>query len=283
MVKVFQGTDKEYYLDGYLQKNLDLAKSVIDEDWDMVFVVDGNEGGGKSSLAIQCAYYLDPTLSLDRVTFTPEEFTSAIRKANKKQAVIFDEAFCGLSSRATMSSVNRTIVRLLTEIRQKNLFVFIVLPTFFDLDKYVALWRSRALLHVYVKNFKRGQFEFYSSEKKKNMYVHGKKLYKYGYPCPDFRGAFTKAMPLDDAAYREKKLKSMEASAEGTSEIREREIRDRLFECVQRFHDVYPRDRKHAYWMELLGMRKSSYFDKLSRWRVKNMKKRLRVQSPEDI
>jgi len=35
MVKVFQGTDEEFYMDGYLQTNLDTAKKVITKDWDI--------------------------------------------------------------------------------------------------------------------------------------------------------------------------------------------------------------------------------------------------------
>ena len=31
MVKVFVGTDHEYYMDGYLQENMDTAKKVIKE------------------------------------------------------------------------------------------------------------------------------------------------------------------------------------------------------------------------------------------------------------
>ena len=41
MVKVFKGTEDEFYMDGYLKANFDTARKVIKKDWDMVFVVDG--------------------------------------------------------------------------------------------------------------------------------------------------------------------------------------------------------------------------------------------------
>ena len=75
MVKV---TDQDYYIDGIHKENLDIAKKEIKNDWDMLFCYDGPEGSGKSVKAMQDAYYCDPTLSLDRICFTPQEFKKAI-------------------------------------------------------------------------------------------------------------------------------------------------------------------------------------------------------------
>src|SRR3990167_8074395 len=156
------------YIDGYLKQNLDTAKEVIRKDWDMVFCYDGAEGSGKSRKAIQDAYYCDPTLTMDRIVFTPYLFRKVVINSKPFQAVVYDEAYTGLSSRATMSLINRTLISMLAEIRQKNLFVFVVMPTFFDLDKYVALWRSRYLIHIYTQGqFERGYFTFYNVDKKK--------------------------------------------------------------------------------------------------------------------
>lgn len=199
-------------MDGYLKTALDTAQQVVKKDWDMVFIVDGNEGSGKSWLAIQAAYYCDPTLTLDRVAFTPKEFRTCVMRADKYQSVIYDEAFTGLSSRATMTYINRTLVNMLAEIRQKNLFVFIVMPTFFDLDRYAALWRSRGLIHVYTgQGFKRGYFAFYNTDRKKHLYIEGKKYYSYYKPKPNFIGRFTNTIPIDEEAYRKKKLDSLTA------------------------------------------------------------------------
>lgn len=197
------------YIDGYLKKNLDMARDVIKNDWDMLFVYDGYEGSGKSVKCMQDAFYCDPSLTLERVTFNPQDFKEAIIGAKQYQAVVLDEAYGGLSSRGAMSWVNQMIVQMLTVIRAKNLFVFIVLPSFFDLDKYVALWRSRALIHVYAEGgYKRGYFKFYNASSKKRMYVYGKKEYNYNAARPDFIGHFTNYYPLDEAAYRDKKAKT---------------------------------------------------------------------------
>jgi hypothetical protein len=99
---------------------------------------------------------------------------------------------------------------MLAEIRQKNLFIFIVLPTFFDLDRYVALWRSRALIHIYTgKSFERGYFMFFNTERKKDLYIYGKKTYSYKMPKANFFGRFPKGYMVNEAEYRKKKLDSL--------------------------------------------------------------------------
>lgn len=206
-------SDKQYYMDGYLKSNYDIAKKVIQADWDFVFLIDGTEGGGKSVIAQQGATYCDPTFNISRIAFTPEEFQAKIKAAGKYQAVIYDEAYTGLSSRGVMSDINKVLVSMLAEIRQKNLFVFVVMPTFFDLDKYVALWRSRALIHVYTgEEFQRGYFAFYNVDRKKELYILGKKFYSYKQPRYNFNGRFTNYYTVDEKAYRALKLKALQAS-----------------------------------------------------------------------
>lgn len=202
---------KPIYYDGYLKQNLDVMKKVIKKDWDMTILIDGIEGGGKSVLGLQVGYYLDPTLNLDRVVFTAEEFKKAVIKAEKYQVIIFDEAFRGLSSRSAMSETNKKIVEMLAEIRQKNLYIIIICPTFFDLDKFAALWRSRILLHVYTStNFERGYFRFFNYQRKKNLYVNGKKFYNYSCGKPNFIGRFSSACPLNQEEYRNKKYSALQ-------------------------------------------------------------------------
>jgi len=264
MVKVFQGTDKEFYMDGYLQGNLDVAAKVIRKDWDMLFVVDGSEGSGKSVLAMQMAYYCDPTLDLKRVVFTPKGFREAIVNAEPYQAVVYDEAYTGLSSRATMSLINRTLIGMLAEIRQKNLFVWIVMPCFFDLDKYAALWRSRALMHVYTgNNFERGYFSFFNSDKKKALYMLGKKFYSYSKPSANFIGRFTNHFVVDEKAYRLKKKNSLlEREKKKAEAAIKKEMEGIMFDRVMEMGAKVP----HRLKIQLLGIPPSSYFMKMKQW-----------------
>lgn len=256
--------DEEFSMDGYLKDNLDIASKVIRRDLDMVFSVDGPEGSGKSVFTMQAAYYVDPTFDVNKVVFTPKAFREAIINSKPYQAVVYDEAYTGLSSRATMSLINRTLISMLAEIRQKNLFVFVVMPTFFDLDRYVALWRSRALIHVYFgSDFQRGYFAFYNSDKKKDLYIQGKKFYSYSNPRPNFIGRFTNFYTIDESEYRLKKKNSLVDREKKAEEAEKRkEIESELFERMMGMKKDIP----HSIKMEILGMPSATYFRKLKQY-----------------
>lgn len=263
MTMVFEGTAQQYYMDGYLRHALDIAKKEIKNDWDFLFVYDGMEGVGKSVKCMQDAFYCDPTLTLDRYAFTPSKFKRAISSAPKYAAVVYDEAHSGLNSRAAMTMINRSLVSMLTEIRQKNLFVFVVLPTFFDLDKYVALWRSRALVHVYSKeNFDRGFFAFYNVDRKKELYLKGKKLYQYGVCKPNFVGRFTKHYPLDAEEYKKLKYQATVGRGDNADAEMQEQVQKLLQERVIKA-DYLSRSQK----MQLLGMPSSTLTYKLRQYR----------------
>jgi hypothetical protein len=264
MVKVFAGTPAEYMLDGYVLTTLDTAKRVIVKDWDMIFAVDGPEGSGKSLAAQQFAYYCDPTLTLDRITFTPSEFRRAVTTTQPFASVIYDEAYTGLSARASMSIINRTLVSMLAEIRQKNLFIFVVMPTFFDLDRYVALWRTRGLFHIYTgDDFERGYVAFYNVDRKKDLYIQGKKFYSYANPRPNFIARFVDHYTVDKVAYKAKKLASLsgrEAKAEEAE--MERRVQERMFTMLQEAEC----DLTHSDRIAILKMPSATYYRRLSQY-----------------
>ena len=210
----------KYHMNDRLRDNLKekIVPSLMKKDKDCFICIDGKEGSGKSTLALQIGKYVDPTLDLSRVVFDGEGFRQAVFKAKKGQVVIFDEAFTGLSSRAALSGVNKTLVSLMMQMRQKNLMVIMVLPTFFMLDKYAAVFRAKALIHVYENKGIRGYFRFYNSKLKKLLYLKGKKDYSYSskYVRTRFKGRFYGKFALGDEIeeekYRIKKEKALEAT-----------------------------------------------------------------------
>jgi len=254
---------KKLYIDGFLKSNLDKAKEIIRKDWDIVFVYDGYEGSGKSVKAMQDCFYFDNTFNMDRVCFDPREFTRAIKKAQPYQAVLYDEAFTGLNARAAMSLINRTLVKMLAEIRQKRLFVGIVMPTFFDLDRYVALWRSRALIHVYMgKNFQRGFFMFFNMERKKQLYVLGKKYYSYYKPPANFKGRFTNTYVMDEVEYRKRKRDSlMKRGSDQEKRLMEEQVRNSMFERLVGFEGI-----TNVQKAKILGIPEGTYYYKLKNY-----------------
>lgn len=226
MVMVYEGTPEQYYMNGFLKANMDHAKEEILNDWDMLFCVDGVERSGKSTLAQQMAKFCDPTFDLARLTFSPNEFVYQCVHAAKYQAVVYDEAMTGMGSQDTSSQINKALKRMLMEIGQKNLFIFVVMPSYFELSRYVALHRSRALIHVYAQNFKRGQFLFFSQDKCKLLYLNGKKTYDYGVVGANFRGDFGRHYTVPEEAYRQKKAESLKHYV--TTDIQEEVVSEQV-------------------------------------------------------
>lgn len=234
-----------YYLDDRLKLKFDdkVIPSLHKKDKDFVMAIDGGEGSGKSTFAFQLGKYVDPTLDLSRITFNAEEFRNAIFKAKRGQCVIFDEAFTGFSSRASLSGINRVLISLMMQMRQKNLFVIIVLPTFFLLDKYVALFRTKILIHVYENKGVRGYFRVYNSKKKKNLYLFGKQTYSYvpKKVVTRFRGRFYGVFALGDEnvedKYRklkDKALRDTEKNPMNAGQVKYREQRDLLMFVIRK-------------------------------------------------
>lgn len=211
MVVVEQEDGTKFYIDGKLAEQLEkIRKRVNIKDEDFFWAVDGEEGSGKSVLTLQLAKFVDSSFCLERICFTPTEFRQCVQKAKKGQAIVFDEAFRGLSSRSAISQVNRLLIQLMMECRQKNLFIFLTLPSFFLLDKYAALWRCKGLFHVYRRGVQRGFWAYFNKKKKKLLYLYGKKTYTYTKPRSNFRGRFLEQYTVDEKRYRQKKLKALE-------------------------------------------------------------------------
>ena len=222
--------EKEFYFDGYIKANLDLGLQQLHDDFDQVWFIDGGEGTGKSDLAAQCGYYVNPEETrhtfLDRFCLSADEFDKVILDAKQFDCIVLDEAFGGMSATGTMGRINRVLQRRFTEIRAKNLFIFIVAPSFMDIMRYFAIWRSKCLLHVYLnKERERGFCSFYGEQKKRKLYILGKKhFYNYSVVPPQFTFRFIKQMfkCFDRDKYLEKKSFIMNKKSEDKFEDKTR-------------------------------------------------------------
>ena len=211
-MKVTIKNGSNYYIDKTLKEVWDKIRNgqlqKIDED--RVYVVDGKERTGKSVFAIQQAAYLDENFDVNNIVFTPDEFIAAIKNAKKGQAIVYDEAFFGLSSRSAIGKVNKQIVRCLMEVGQKNLIIFLVMPSFFELDKYAAIHRAEVLFHVHRDGQgKRGIVRVYNKGLLQKLYAIGKKHHSYDFPKSFFSLRFFNQYPISEEKYREKKSNSL--------------------------------------------------------------------------
>lgn len=196
-----------------------LRNAVMNQDFDAAIIIDGKEGSGKSVFAQQVATFLDCEHHLDldtQICFTPDQFKHAVGNLKKGKAVIWDEARRGLNRRRFGSDVNLTITDMLAECRQHNLFMIIVMPSFYDMDLNVAIHRTRALIHVYYEwniddlehPLQRGFFRFYNEDGKNELYANKYLRQRYKYPHiqnHSFDATFVHRYTVDETAYRERK------------------------------------------------------------------------------
>lgn len=208
MVKIINPDNNEewnYHLSQNLIPYLDAVKKNNEKrDEDYVVLIDGYEGTGKSTLAQQIGRYLDNSLNLDKVCMTADEFKQRIINAKRFDCIIYDEAVMGLSSSDSITRIGRLLKSMMMQMRQKNLYVIIIIPTFFELNKYAVLSRAKGLFRTYKNKGRKGFFVAYNQEDMKKMYLKGKRTHTY---CirSYFTGRFVGKYVVDDALYRKKK------------------------------------------------------------------------------
>ena len=203
---------KEYKIDRKLKEKLDNIKKIQKRDWDAFVLGDGMEGSGKSTLIIFCAYYLtNGNLTAYNICSDGKEAIERLEKLRDKSVLVIDEGSLVFSSKDTLAKEQRRIIKILNVIRQKRMVLFIVAPSFFDLNKYISCQRSRFLLHVYTdKKLNRGRYCYFGEKKKRLLYMIGKKNFNsYRKPRADFVGRFEDFKPPFYKEYLETKRKSL--------------------------------------------------------------------------
>lgn len=198
-----------YYIEKKLIPYLEKIKSRINKkDKDHVIIIDGYEGAGKSTFGLQLGKYVDPTLDLSRICMTADEFKQAIIDADKGQCVVYDEAVTGMTAGDSITKIGRLLKSMMMQMRQKNLFVIVIIPTIFELGKYAVLSRAKSFFHVYERGENMGYWVGYNKKDLKKLYLKGKKSYSYlvrSFYNGNFRGKYV----VNEEEYRKKKEKAL--------------------------------------------------------------------------
>jgi hypothetical protein len=178
----------------YIQGVMDDLAEYVKRDWDGVGLFVGDEGDGKTNFAFLCAYYVDSSFSIKNVAFNAEQFTELVETLPPGSCIVWDEADDLANNWA--STMAQTLKRLFKRMRKKNLFVFLVTPTMWDLGKYFVITRARFLFHVYSVGFDRGYVRFFNKKKKRELFLNGHKMWDMYAAKPNFTDAFGK-LPKD--------------------------------------------------------------------------------------
>jgi len=231
----WKGEPCEFYMNTLLHPEMQKIKEVVTKkDFDYVAIVAGLPGMGKSNFAINQAKFCDENFTVDNICFTSEEFIEKTLTLPPRSAVILDESFSSMNSKIAMSKDFLRIINHLQLIRQRNLFIFLCLPNFFDLGKSVAIYRSMTLFVVYGAEFgQRGEFACYNRDKKRNLFVKGIKFMSYHAESPNFRGKFYPQKAIDENEYNKRKFAHLR---ENDNQLKEKNVvprtRERLNKAI---------------------------------------------------
>jgi len=206
----------DLYLDGFLKKKLDFALKHQDKNNDVLGIIEGKEGTGKSSLAGNVMRYVTKDNFNPDTQMIGSDYDDALKKISEAphgSVLFFDEGNSFFMGTSTMTREHRDLHKVFSIFRQKNLFVIICLPSFLRLGTYFALDRSHFLLRTYVKGTQRGYFMYFGEKKKDQLYRVGKRDgYNKDAVRSNFRGRFTKCITLESKEYKSFKLKTLTAA-----------------------------------------------------------------------
>ena len=105
---------------------------------------------GKSTLSFICAWYIaDGNITMRNICEGTEDAVEKLQNLPNGSVLIIDEGSLMFSSKEVMRKEQRRLEKILQVIRQKFMCLIIVAPSFFNLNKYISVERSRFLLHVY--------------------------------------------------------------------------------------------------------------------------------------
>lgn len=261
---------KGFYMHRLLKENIDYEIERVNKKWDCVIVYDGEEGSGKTTLAVANAYYMSKAkgmdFSLDNVIYTIKQFNKLVDELPPHSNIVWDEfVMSGLNLEA-LSKMQIALIKKMAMMRKKQLVVHLVIPYIFMLTKYFAIGRARALVHVYSRNnLDRGDFMYYSKPKKRFLMFKGAKYWDYYSQKPDFLGDFTNTEGLffDMDQYEKKKDKAIELI---THDRRKDQAGFRILKIIDNLSQRGWSQRKIA---EAFGFRsKGSLYDYIKRYEL---------------
>lgn len=144
-----------------VMKNLDrVMENRLRKEYDYVLVIVGKVGDGKSMLASLACSYMDKKFPPERVLFTGIDYKMIERKLKEKMAIQFDEGEEVFFSRGAMTRLQKQMVLKFAQIRQRNHFIVICVPSLFLLEKWMrgigdtrinCIWRivRRGMFYCY--------------------------------------------------------------------------------------------------------------------------------------
>ncbi|MFO7968671.1 MAG: hypothetical protein R6U15_00980 [Candidatus Izemoplasmatales bacterium] len=166
-----------------IEKALDIQYKALHENhWDNVLLITGDEGTGKSNLALHLLEYwlnkkygeVDPEKHNNYINLDIELWANSLSQCNNGDMNILDESG-EMSNKRSMSKLNFAIEKTYQIIRGNNINSIFVLPSVFDMSGFFTKRRARGLIYVY----KRGRFAYWNKEKLRDIIdINSRKILK---------------------------------------------------------------------------------------------------------
>lgn len=210
--------DTEFNFDNLLHENLMAFKDRVFMDKDVVGLVVGVPGVGKSTITTQCLYVLNGNTDVNAIKWKYEDYMRHCDKLFKKNksrgaGIIHDDSRGDINSASVLNRKVKHFMNFLYENRQMNMYQFLLQGNFFDFPKSIVM--ERAMFLIYVREgdkFENGNFKFYNRADLKMLYIKGKKENNMNaWQTHDaFTGRFDNVYCVDEAKYREIKKDSLD-------------------------------------------------------------------------
>lgn len=172
-------TDKKYNMDDKYKSKLDLMLKRMRGTDDNILVVDGDEGQGKTEMAMGTCYYISQetgrSYNIDNIFFDLDKLIK-FASATKNQIIHFDEAVLGLLVTKWQDKLQQKFLTLAMVARKKKHFIVLCIPKFHRLPQYLIEERAIGLVHVYSRNnMEKGRFCYYTKKNKNALYLDWRK------------------------------------------------------------------------------------------------------------
>lgn len=227
VVEKWTKTTEQRAINHYLYDNIKGMLDFIRLKFDVVIIIDGMEGSGKSELGKQICLFCNENFNAQDVFYTVEQFEEWVENAKPGSSGLWDEfVLAGLSTDA-LTKIQNVLIKKFTMMRKKRLIVVLIIPYIFMLRKYFAVARTRCLIHTFTRGTTRGYFEFYDYLKKQWVYNYGFKTWLYSPKViPNFYGRFSVWADdfIDSEAIEDKKDEAMKMETEDKITLTKRQI-----------------------------------------------------------
>ena len=203
-------------IDPNLQQMLDIGCQDLKDSDDFVIIIVGAEGAGKSVLSQQIAGYIseqvNTTFTVDNIHFNTADYQDFALSKPRYTINLLDESRSSLNKMRGLSKSNVTFTNYVSECRDSNQVHILLLPAFTDLDRYVAVHRSKLVINVIKYRDKetgkliRGNYQIIKADNKYLLNKAWEMKYK-GFPANLIWkiGKFGNWSPIDEKLYKEKK------------------------------------------------------------------------------